>query len=55
MMVHVGDIAGQDESAPEITSTLLTEIMTKGDVVTHTLSGEIGSLLAEGTLIPEAM
>ena len=29
--------------------------MTKGDVVTHTLSGEIGSLLAEGTLIPEAI
>ena len=55
MMVHVGDIAGQDASAPEITSTLLTEIMTEGDVVTHTLSGEIGSLLAEGTLIPEAI
>ncbi|MDA1280366.1 MAG: amidohydrolase family protein, partial [Chloroflexi bacterium] len=54
LMVHVGDIAGHDRSAPGITAELLTNILTAGDVVTHTLSGEIGALLADDSMIPQA-
>lgn len=54
MMVHLGDIAGQDPIAAELTPTVITEILTKGDIVTHTLSGAMGALLADGSLIPQA-
>lgn len=54
MMVHVGDIAGQDPVAADLTPTLLTDILTAGDVVTHTLSGAVGALLADGSLISQA-
>jgi dihydroorotase len=53
-MVHVGDIAGQDPIAAELTPTLLTDILTAGDVVTHTLSGAVGALLADGSLLSQA-
>jgi dihydroorotase len=53
-MVHVGDIAGQDPIAADLTPSLLTDILTKGDVVTHTLSGAVGALLADGSLISQA-
>ncbi|MGY8879825.1 MAG: amidohydrolase family protein [Dehalococcoidia bacterium] len=54
VMVHVGDIAAQDPIAADLTPTLLTDILTKGDVVTHTLSGAVGALLADGSLISQA-
>jgi dihydroorotase len=54
VMVHVGDIAAQDPIAADLTPNLLTDILTKGDVVTHTLSGAVGALLADGSLIPQA-
>ena len=54
LMVHVGDIAGQDPVAADLTPTLLTDILTAGDVVTHTLSGAVGALLADGSLISQA-
>jgi len=54
VMVHVGDIAGQDPIAADLTPSLLTDILTKGDVVTHTLSGAVGALLADGSLISQA-
>jgi dihydroorotase len=54
LMVHVGDITAQDPIAADLTPTLLTDILTKGDVVTHTLSGAVGSLLADGSLISQA-
>ena len=54
MMVHVGDIAGQDPVAADLTPTLLIDILTAGDVVTHTLSGAVGALLANGSLISQA-
>ena len=54
MMAHIGDIAGQDPAAPKLTAQLLTEILTGGDIVTHSLSGEVGALLASGSLIDEA-
>jgi dihydroorotase len=53
VMVHVGDIAGQDPIAADLTPSLLTDILTKGDVVTHTLSGAVGALLADGSLISQ--
>jgi dihydroorotase len=53
-MAHIGDIAGQNPAAPKLTIQLLTEILTDGDIVTHTLSGEVGALLAGGSLIAEA-
>ncbi len=54
VMIHVGDIAGQDPLAVELTPPLLTDILTKGDVITHTLSGAVGALLANGSLISQA-
>jgi dihydroorotase len=54
VMVHVGDIAGQDPIAADLTPSLLTDILTKGDVVTHTLSGAVGALLVDGSLISQA-
>jgi len=54
VMVHVGDIAAQDPIAADLTPNLLTDILTKGDVVTHTLSGAVGALLADGSLISQA-
>ena len=54
VMVHVGDIGGHDPIAADLTPTLLTDILGKGDVVTHTLSGAIGALLVDGSLIAQA-
>ena len=54
IMVHVGDIYGQDPVAAEITPELLTSVLTAGDIVTHTLSGQVGALLADGSLLPQA-
>ena len=54
VMVHVGDIAGQNPIAADLTPILLADILGKGDVVTHTLSGAVGALLADGSLISQA-
>ena len=54
VMVHVGDIAGQNPVAADLTPELLTDILGEGDVVTHTLSGAVGALLADGSLISQA-
>ena len=56
VMVHVGDISAQDPVAAELTPRLLTGVLTEGDIVTHTLSATVGSLLPEasGLLLPEA-
>jgi dihydroorotase len=45
VMVHVGDIAGQDPIAADLTPSLLTDILTK--------SGAVGALLADGSLISQ--
>ncbi len=55
MMVHVGDIMKQDPIAAVLAPTLLTEVLTKGDIVTHTLSHQVGALLANGSLLPQAL
>ena len=53
-MVHVGDIHADDPSAVQTTRTLLTEILTAGDIVTHTASHRVGALLVDGKVMPEA-
>ncbi|MCZ6538771.1 MAG: amidohydrolase/deacetylase family metallohydrolase [Chloroflexi bacterium] len=57
VMVHVGDILGQDPVAAELTPTLLANVLTEGDIVTHTLSGQVGALLPDigGLLLPQAL
>ncbi len=54
VMVHVGDIMKQDPVAAELTPRLLTDVLTRGDIVTHTLSHQVGALLADGSLLPQA-
>ena len=54
VMVHVGDILGQDPVAAELAPQLLSEVLTAGDVVTHSLSFQVGALLSGGKLLEEA-
>jgi dihydroorotase len=54
VMAHVGDIMQQKPVAAELAPTLLTEVLGEGDIVTHTLSHQIGALLADGSLLVEA-
>lgn len=54
VMVHVGDILGQDPVAAKLAPQLLSEVLTKGDVVTHSLSFQVGALLSGGKLLEEA-
>lgn len=53
LMVHVGDIMGQDPVAAELAPQLLSEVLTAGDVVTHSLSFQVGALLNGGKLLDE--
>jgi dihydroorotase len=54
VMVHIGDIIGQDPVAAELAPQLLSEVLTAGDVVTHSLSFQVGALLNGGKLLEEA-
>ena len=54
VMVHVGDILGQDPIAAKLAPQLLSEVLTEGDVVTHSLSFQVGALLSGGKLLEEA-
>lgn len=54
LMVHVGDIMGQDPVAAELAPQLISDVLTAGDVVTHSLSFQIGALLNGGKLLDEA-
>ncbi len=54
LMVHVGDIMGEDPVAAELAPQLLSEVLTAGDVVTHSLSFQVGALLNGGNLLDEA-
>lgn len=53
LMVHVGDIMEQDPVAAELAPQLLSEVLTEGDVVTHSLSFQVGALLNGGKLLDE--
>ena len=54
LMVHVGDILGDSVDAGELAPRLLSEVLQKGDIVTHTLSHHVGALLAGDDLLPQA-
>lgn len=54
LMVHVGDITEDHPKAGAATPALLTEVLTAGDIVTHTTSHRVGALLDNGKLRPEA-
>jgi dihydroorotase len=54
VMVHIGDILGQDPIAAELAPALLSDVLTEGDVVTHSLSFQVGALLKGGKLLSEA-
>ena len=45
LMVHVGDYITYDESARELASVLIDEVLEPGDIVTHATSHQVGSLL----------
>jgi dihydroorotase len=55
MMVHVGDILGDAAEAGQLAPRLLSEVLQKGDIVTHTLSHHVGALLAGDDLLPQAL
>lgn len=54
VMVHVGDILKDDPKGAELAPRLLSEVLTRGDIVTHTTSHRVGALLGnDGKLIPQ--
>ncbi|NQW18032.1 MAG: amidohydrolase/deacetylase family metallohydrolase [Chloroflexi bacterium] len=55
VMVHIGDIPDDHPKAGEAAKVLLSEILTEGDIVTHTCSHHVGALLDNGKLRPEAL
>ncbi len=56
LMVHMGDIIGQSDEAMEIAPQILSEVLTEGDIVTHSFSGARGALLgSDRELLSEAL
>jgi dihydroorotase len=53
LMTHIGDILKDHPKAAQVTPRLLGEILTKGDIVTHSFSPRVGALLADRKLLPE--
>ena len=51
LMVHVGDYITYDESARELASVLIDEVLEPGDIVTHATSHQVGSLLDEDGIV----
>ena len=54
LMVHIGDIPEDHPKAAAVAPELLTDVLTAGDIVTHTCSHHVGALLDNGKLRPEA-
>jgi dihydroorotase len=54
VMVHVGDIVEDHPVAGELTPRLLADVLSGGDIVTHTFSFHVGALLDGNKLLPEA-
>ena len=54
VMVHVGDIVEDHPAAAELTPRLLTDVLSSGDIVTHTFSFHVGALLDGNKLLSEA-
>ena len=55
LMVHMGDTVGQSDEAERAAPEILSEILTKDDIVTHSFSGARGGLIDdERSLLREA-
>ena len=56
LMVHMGDTTGQSDEALDAAPKILSELLERGDIVTHSFTGARGGLLAEDrTLLNEAV
>ena len=56
LMVHMGDIVGQSDEAAKVAPRILAEVLTEGDIVTHSFSGARGGLVgSDDKLLPEAL
>ena len=56
LMVHVGDTTGQSDQALNAAPKILAEVLTDGDIVTHSFSGARGGLIgADRALLREAV
>ena len=56
LMVHVGDTTGQSDQALNAAPKILAEVLTSGDIVTHSFSGAKGGLIgADRALLREAV
>ena len=56
LMVHVGDTTGQSDHALNAAPKILAEVLTDGDIVTHSFSGARGGLIgADRALLREAV
>ena len=56
LMVHVGDTTGQSDQALDAAPRILAEVLTDGDIVTHSFSGARGGLIgANRALLREAV
>ena len=51
LMVHVGDYITYDESARELASVLIDDVLESGDIVTHATSHQVGSLLDKDGIV----
>ncbi len=54
LMVHVGDYITYDESARELASFLIDQVLESGDIVTHATSHQVGALLDEDGIVLES-
>ena len=55
LMVHVGDTTGQSDQALNAAPKILAEVLTDGDIVTHSFSGARGGLIGvDRALLREA-
>ena len=56
LMVHVGDTTGQSDQALNAAPKILAEVLTDGDIVTHSFSGAKGGLIgADRAIFREAL
>ena len=56
LMVHMGDTTGQSDEAASAAPKILAELLTEGDIVTHSFTGARGGLIGDDCeLLREAL
>ena len=56
LMVHMGDTTGQSDEAASAAPKILAELLTEGDIVTHSFTGARGGLIGDDReLLSEAL